>query len=198
MRKPIFFFAGAGALFLVACLVAPDEPNGTTSNALSCAAGERAFNGSCRKVCTSSSTCPSGTACMNVGAGVALCLDYKHCAYLSSDTKCGGASPGYYSSAYYDETNYGGYGGYGYGYGWESYDFGYGAYGYPSSSSTFYGYGGAASAAGCAGDATWLAIEPNASAPIRCGDEHTVTRCAPVAPGQCGLVSGTTVDVADP
>jgi hypothetical protein len=189
MRKPILFLAGGAALFLFACLVAPDEPGGTTQNALSCSAGQRAFNGACRKECTASSVCGAGESCMSVGPNVALCLEYKHCAYLGSDTQCSSSTDGYIAfSAYSPYNPYTPYNPYGYGpydpySGW---DFGYGSY---SGS----GYGGSPN--GCVGNATWQTLTP--SGDPQCGAVHAVQRCAPVA-GHCAFVSGATTDVADP
>jgi hypothetical protein len=177
MRKLILLFAGGAALTLFACLVAPDEPSGTASNALTCTSTERAFNGACRKVCAAAADCGSGTSCMKVSGNVALCLDYDHCAYLGSDTTCSGAAIGYSS---YDPS---------------SGDYGYGSYAFSP-----YGYGelgtyGYAGPGGCAGDATWQVIAPSGNP--QCGASHSVTRCAPVG-GHCALISGSTTDVADP
>ena len=113
------------ALTLAACLAAPQEPE-SADQGLSCTPSEQAFNGGCKKVCATNDQCPVGLDCMSVGAA-SLCLDYKNCAYLGSDSACnytGGAS----GTASYE---------YGYGYG----------YGYGGS----YGYGD-----GCVGDAKWV------------------------------------------
>lgn len=172
MRNKILIMTTGAALTLVACLVAPDEPSGTSADALNCAGTERAFNGACRTTCAGSAQCGAGTECMKVSADVSLCLDYKHCAYLGSDTTCSGVAA---APSYYD-------------YGFQP----YGYYGYGSS----YGYGyGPPGVGGCAGNAKWQVIDPVGDP--QCGAAHAVTRCAPVD-GSCQLVSGSTVDVAEP
>ncbi len=176
MRKTIMLVGGGAALFLFACLVAPDEPAGTSVSALTCGTTERAFNGACRKVCATNADCnAAGASCMKVSGGTALCLDYKHCAYLGSDTQCGGATVGYASYAS----------------GWGGGDFGHGAFDYNPYGYGTYGYTGPA---GCAGDATWQVLAP--SGEPQCGAQHTVTRCASIA-GECALVDGAATDVAD-
>lgn len=167
MRNIILLFSGGSTLLLFACLVAPAEPAATSESALSCGRSERAFNGACRKTCSSSADCDGATSCMKVSPDVALCLDYRHCAYLGSDTACAAGTGSYGYGPYTDE-----------------------AYGY-------YGGGGSGNAgsATCAGDATWQVVAP--SGDPSCGASHPVQRCARVA-GQCRIVSGATVDVADP
>jgi hypothetical protein len=73
------------------------------------------------------------------------------------------------------------------------YGYGYGAQSYSNSVSYAYGYG---SSNGCTGNATWQVIAPGGDP--SCGAPHAVTRCAPAAGGTCALVTGVTVDVADP
>jgi len=63
-------------------------------------------------------------------------------------------------------------------------------YGYGYSSYGSYGDGTT-----CMGNGTWV-VAPRSGDPA-CGKSHPVTRCAPV-PGGCGLVAGTTVDIAEP
>lgn len=129
MRKLFLLSCGGAALCLFACLVAPDEPSGTSSNDLHCATSERAFNGSCRKTCVATAECGANATCMKVSADLSLCLNYAHCAYLGSDTTCSGVrQPEYY-------------------------DYGFQSYG--ESTDDGYGYSGAG---GCAGNATWQVV----------------------------------------
>lgn len=114
MRKAVYYIAGGVALSLIACLVMPDEPSGTTKSASTCASDERLFNGVCRKVCSANADCTSSNAsCMKVSDDVSVCLDYKHCAYLGSDTTCSGGAFEYdaYSSYPYSYGSSYGYGG---------------------------------------------------------------------------------------
>lgn len=168
MNKALLLLGGGAAICLAACLVAPDEPSGTSADGLTCRAGERTFNGSCRKICSGALDCSGTESCMNVSADVAVCLDYTRCAYLGSDTTCRGGTTGYAS---YGLTPYDDVGGLGYGYGYGS------------------GY-----VEGCTGDATWQVIAP--SGDPQCGEVHTVTRCAP-AGNTCVLVTGSAIDVAE-
>ena len=179
MRKYIFPFAGVVGLFLAACLAAPAEPTGSNGSALSCNASERAFNGSCRKTCATSSDCATPNNCMTVSAGVSLCLDYSACAYLSSDSDCAGVPYGSYGVGYADFDPY-----------WTpSFD------PYASSYSSYGGYG-SSEPFGCGGNAVWNTAPASAANDPRCGQPHAVTRCQKVG-SACALVSGTTMDVAD-
>ncbi len=172
MKKVVFPVACAVGLFLAACLTAPDEPAAVVSGLLSCEPGKLAFNGACRSTCTTSAQCASPNTCMTVSAGAALCLDYAACAYLGSDTEC-------------SRVSYGGYGS-------------YHAYGHSSSSASYptaTGYG-SNEPLGCGGNATWQVASPSAVNDPKCGEPHRVVRCQNVG-NQCGLVSGTTIDIAD-
>lgn len=174
MRKALLLFGGGAALFLFACIVAPNEPAGTSQDGLSCAPQQREFNGSCKQVCAANADCPGGSSCMKVSGDVALCLDYQHCAFLGSDTECRHVGGYGYSTTYAYHEPHGGW-----------------SYGPVDPYADPYTYG----AAGCQGDAKWQVIAP--SGDPECGVAHAVTRCAPVG-GGCGLVSGSTIDVADP
>jgi hypothetical protein len=174
MRNSILAFAGAGGVFLAACLAAPGEPSSSNGSALSCGASERAFNGACRPVCSSSAQCSSPSTCMTVSGGLSLCLDYTACAHLGSDTECTGVP-------------YGGYGGY------DSYD-PYWTPAYEPNGPTYSSYG--SEPFGCGGNAAWQTAAPAAADDPKCGEAHAVTRCQKVA-GRCALVKGTTMDVAD-
>jgi hypothetical protein len=101
----------AAALSLGACLVAPDEPNGSGTGALTCPPGQRTFNGACRAACQHTTDCPNALQCMTVAEGDSLCLDYKNCSFLGDDTTCTqtGAGPTY--SSYYGYETPGAYGG---------------------------------------------------------------------------------------
>ncbi len=174
MKKAIFLSAGATALFLAACLAAPGEPAGTNNSALSCTTSERAFNGACRAVCTTSAQCSAGNSCMTVASGLSLCIDYTACAYLGSDTECAGVPYGSYGS-YDDFDPY-----------WTPTVDPYTSYSTYGSSEPF----------GCGGNAAWKTEAPAPMDDPRCGGAHPVTRCQKVG-NRCALVSGTTMDVAD-
>ena len=174
MRKVIFPLAGAVGVFLAACLAAPGEPSSSSNSALSCGASERAFNGACRPVCTSSAQCTAPSTCMTVSGGLSLCLEYTACAYLGSDTECAGVPYGSYGpyesyDPYWTPT-------------YDPYDTSYSSYG----SEPF----------GCGGNAVWHTGAPAPLDDPRCGEAHPVTRCQKVG-NRCSLVSGTTMDVAD-
>lgn len=175
MRTFIFPCAGAVGLLLAACLAAPGEPSATNGSALSCSSSERAFNGACRPVCTSSAQCAPPNACMTVSAGISLCIDYTACAYLGSDTECAGVP-------------YGSYGSY------QSFD----PYWTPTFDPYASPYSGYLSTEpfGCGGNAAWHTAPPSPVDDPRCGEAHPVVRCQKTA-GRCALVSGTTMDVAD-
>jgi hypothetical protein len=132
MRNKILLLGGGSALFLIACLAAPDEPTRSSSSGLTCTGTEQAFNGACRKVCAANADCGSNETCMKVSDDAALCLEYKHCAYLESDTTCSGAPSGYDNP-------------YGNPYGTFSYD----------------SYGSSYGSNGCTGNATWQVIAPS-------------------------------------
>ena len=174
MKKAIFLSAGATALFLAACLAAPGDSSSSKTSALSCTANERAFNGACRPVCTSSAQCSIGNSCMTVASGLSLCLDYTACAYLGSDSECAGVP-------------YGSYGSY------DSFD----PYWTPSADPyTSYSTYGSSKPFGCGGNAVWKTEAPAPLDDPRCGGAHPVTRCQKVG-NRCALVSGSTMDVAD-
>ncbi len=174
MKKAIFLSAGATALFLAACLAAPGDSSSSKTSALSCTANERAFNGACRPVCTSSAQCSIGNSCMTVASGLSLCLDYTACAYLGSDSECAGVP-------------YGSYGSY------DSFD----PYWIPSADPyTSYSTYGSSKPFGCGGNAVWKTEAPAPLDDPRCGGAHPVTRCQKVG-NRCALVSGSTMDVAD-
>jgi hypothetical protein len=188
MKKFILPLAGGIGLLLAACLAAPGDSGTSTSAALSCGGNERAFNGACRTVCTSTSQCGGSNQCMTVSAGVALCIDYTACAYLGGDTECAGVP-------------YGGYGGYGYS-SYTSYDnASYGSYDpywvedpYSSSYESYGSY--SAGPFGCGGNAVWHSQPPAPTDDPKCGEAHQVVRCRKVG-NRCALVEGTTMDVAD-
>lgn len=158
---------------LAACLSAPDEP-GSTASGLSCAAGQRAFNGACRQICKTGSDCAAGLSCMHVGAGETLCLDYKSCAHLGSDTACGRLGGGYgpYSTPYDPYDPYGSSDPY------TPYD----PYGPPGAS--------------CAGNATWSVV-PASGSTVQCAASYDVQRCQLVA-GRCTLVGASVSEIAEP
>lgn len=175
MRKFVLPFAGAVGLFLAACLAAPAEPSASNGSALSCSSTERAFNGTCRPVCTTSAQCTAPDTCMTVSAGVSLCLDYKACAYLGSDTECAGVPYGAYGN-YASQDPY-----------WTPT--------YNPYSSPYSGYL-SSEPFGCGGNAGWRSAPPAAVDDPKCGEAHPVVRCQKIG-NACGLVSGTTMDVAD-
>lgn len=177
----VFPFVVASAAVLAACIVAPDEPK-TNSSALSCTAGQRAFNGACRQICKATSECAGGLKCMHVGGGETLCLDYGSCAYLGSDTSCGPTSSGPYGyGGYYDPYSYDPYTPY------TPYD----PY-MPYDPYSPYTGGG-----GCVGNAIWTVAPASGTGTIECGLAHDVQRCQPVA-GACVLVNGSASEIAEP
>jgi len=173
MRKYIFPLAGAVGVLLAACLTAPGEPSGTNNSALSCSSTERAFNGACRPVCTTSAQCAAPNTCQTVSAGVSLCIDYTNCAYLGSDSECSGVPYGSYGS--------------------------YDPYWTPSYDPYMSGYNGYVSSEpfGCGGNAVWSTAPSSSADDPRCGEPHPVVRCQKVG-RSCTLVSGTTIDIAEP
>ena len=186
MRKISFLLPAAGVvgIFLAACLSAPDEPGltpdaggpGVDSGSSCSLSGGREFNGACRTVCTSSSSCAAGESCMTVATGVSLCLDYSQCGYFANDTTCAGVATGAADTSYSGEDPY-----------WvpgpdpEPYYTG--------------GYGGV-TPYGCAGNGPFLLEPPLAGDDPKCGEKHTVIRCEKVG-NRCALVSGSTIDVAE-
>jgi hypothetical protein len=181
LRSVSWAAVGLG-LLLAACLSAPGEPANSTGSALSCTGSERAFNGSCRAVCTTSAECASPNTCMTVSTGVSLCLDYTSCAYLGSDTECVGVAGGSYGGYSTSDESFDPY--------WtpsyDPYASSYGSYGSSSASLPF----------GCGGNAVWHAAPPVATDDPKCGETHAVTRCQKVG-STCALVSGNTIDVAE-
>jgi hypothetical protein len=159
------------------------EPDGGT---LACSASERAFNGACRKVCTSTSQC-GREYCAAIDATTAVCVPYPNCAWLGSDTQClgvgkyevytrgGMASVPYASFPYdanpYDVTPYD-----------DPYFAADGAYAYGATD-------------GCRGNARYV-VEPARTDP-GCGQSHAVNRCRRFGT-RCGLAAGTTKDVVSP
>jgi hypothetical protein len=179
MRKLVLPVALAVGLLLAACLTAPGEPSSTNASALTCASSERAFNGACRTMCTTSAQCAGSNTCMTVAGGLSLCLDYTACAYLGGDTECSGVPFGGYNS-------YGGY---------ASYD-PYWTPTYDPYATSYNGYSSSAEPFGCGGNAVWLSQPPAPTDDPKCGEAHSVVRCKKVG-RKCSLVNGTTMDVAD-
>lgn len=174
------------ALSVAACIFAPGEiePAPTTS----CKTDARFFDGSCRALCASSGSCGRGEECMNIEKDVSVCLDFKHCAYLDSDTQCVGLGtytiytrfgmetrpydPDPYYADPYDTTPY------------DDPYFEESPYGPPYASDL-----------GCRGNATWKTIDP--SSDPACGQPHDVMRCRRIGT-RCKLVPGTTNDFVAP
>jgi hypothetical protein len=203
MKRTLALSLTGATLSLVACVVTPGEPTALDQDtvALSCPQGQYPFNGACRDTCATTAGCAAGLRCMRVTNSVNACLDESMgCAYLGSDTQCIGIG-GYYL--------------YGGGRGgpatsvWATYasdppnaD---PARSTPHKDESFsftempYGsYAGAyATAAGCEGDAQWIAVPVANGAPVACDGTHAVTRCRQTG-AACQLVGGITREAVAP
>lgn len=188
-RTTIF---GAGAVLIGVTVFACSGEvleAGETNQGVSCAAGQRQYNGACREICETSSTCPQGMTCTAID-DKAVCLDNvnaSQCAYLESDTQCYGVSGYYaYSSRSWDET-------------WFPYEST--PYADPTDITPYDDpyfdapYSSSFSDVGCAGNAEWRRV-PRGSDPA-CTRQYQVTRCRRQG-RRCVLVPGRTQEFPSP
>ena len=186
------FFACAGRVSQDAADSGPPSGDDASSEstALGCPATESFFNGACRAECTTSTTCASGTSCMQVEAGTSLCLPYQSCSYLASDTQCVGT--GTYSvynwRAGMEETVP-----------YESFPVNANPYDVTPYLDPYFeadaDAGAYTVANGCEGDATFVKV--TATGDVACGQLHGVVRCRR-SNDVCVLVPGTTTDFVSP
>ncbi|WP_394845293.1 hypothetical protein LZC95_50725 [Pendulispora brunnea] len=90
-----FTFASCMSFVLLACLGTPDTPPDRPFFEFGrCGVSDGLpFSQYCRQACVTSRDCAMNEWCMFVEGGDSIqgtpvCVDYKHCAYLGSDTEC--------------------------------------------------------------------------------------------------------------